>query len=322
MFDDILVPLDGSEAAESALGHAVAVARATDAALHVLRVVRPGRAGGLEHDAVEWRMDRTEAKTYVDDCADRLRPLGVDAACEVSEGRPEEEIIAYARRHTIDLIVLTTQGRTGASEFEIGSTAYKVVQSAGTSVLLVRPGENHGHRPDEDGYRRVLVPVDGSSRGEWAVCLASTLISASPRGRGELILVHVVPVPEMVTRIPADEELDSLRGQIVEASHRAAERYFDQLRSRIERPDLTVESRILVSPQVTATLQQAADAGEADLVVISAHGASGSAPWPYGSIASHLIRYGHRPLLVLQDEPAGDRPSGRPEMAGERSHAR
>lgn len=320
MFDDILVPLDGSEAAESALGYAVAVARVTGARLHVLRVVRPGRAGGLEHDAVEWRMDRTEARTYVDDCADRLRPLGVDPVCDVSEGRPEEGIIAYARRHSIGLIVLTTQGRTGAPEFEIGSTAYKVVQAAGTSVLLVRPGEDHGHRPAEDGYRRVLVPVDGSSRGEWAVCLASTLVSASPRG--ELILVHVVPVPEMVTRIPADGELDSLRGQIVEASHRAAERYFEQLRARIERPDLTVESRILVSPQVTATLQQAAEAGEADLVVISAHGASGSAPWPYGSVASHLIRYGHRPLLVLQDEPAGDRPSGRPEMAGEGSHTR
>ncbi|MDP2497901.1 MAG: universal stress protein [Candidatus Palauibacterales bacterium] len=320
MFDDILVPLDGSEAAEAALGHAVAVTRATGATLHVLRVIRPGRAGGLEHDAVEWRLDRTEAKTYVDECADRLRPLGVDAVCEVSEGRPEEEIIACARRHSAGLIVLTTQGRTGAPEFEIGSTAYKVVQAAGTSVLLVRPGEDGGHRPAEDGYRRVLVPVDGSSRGEWAVCLAAGLLSGSSGGR--LILVHVVPVPEMVSRIPADEELDSLRGQIVEASHRAAERYFDQLRSRIERPDLSVESRILVSPQVTGTLQQAAEASEADLVVMSAHGASGSAPWPYGSVASHLIRYGRRPLLVLQDEPAGDRPSGQPQALGEQSRPR
>lgn len=178
MFDDILVPLDGSEAAESALGHAVGVVRATGAALHVLRVIR--------------------------------------------------------------------SGRTGSPEFEIGSTAFRVVQTAGTSVLLVRPCENHGPRPDGDGYRRVLVPVDGSSRGEWAVCLGSTLVSASPRG--ELILVHVVPVPEMVTRIPANEELDSLRGRIVEASH--------------------------------------------------------------------------RPLLVLQDEPAGDRASGRPAIAGGRSRAR
>lgn len=320
MFDDILVPLDGSAAAECALGHAVAVARATGATLHVLRVIRPGRAGGLEHDAVEWRMDRTEAKTYVEECAGDLRPRGVETVCAVSEGRPEEEVVAYARRNGIGLIALTTYGQTGAAEFDIGSTAHKIVQAAGTSVLLIRPDEDGPERPEESGYRRILVPVDGSSRGEWAVCLASTLLSEAPPA--ELLLVHVVPVPEMVARTPADDELDTLRGRIVEASHRAAETYFEQLRSKIERQGLTVEGRILVSPQVTATLQQEAEAGDADLMVISAHGASGSAPWPYGSVASHLIRYGRLPLLVLQDEPAPERSSGRPEMAGERGRQR
>lgn len=320
MFDDVLVPLDGSSAAECALGHAVAVTRATGSRLHVLRVIRPGRAGGLEHDAVEWRMDRTEAKTYVEECAEKLRSRGVEPLCAVSEGRPEEEVVAYARRNDIDLIVLTTHGRTGAPEFDIGSTAHKIVQAAGTSVLVVRPGEVGPEHPPKDRYRSVVVPVDGSSRGEWAVCLASTLLSDS--SRAELLLVHVVPVPEMVTRTPGDEGLDTLRGRIVEASHRAAETYFEHLRSRIERPGLTVEERILVSPQVTATLQREAEAGDADLMVISAHGASGSAPWPYGSVASHLIRYGRLPLLVLQDEPAVERSPGRPEMAGERSRQR
>lgn len=320
MFDDIMVPLDGSGAAEAALGHAVAVARATGATLHLFRVVRPARTGGLEHDAVEWRIDRTEARAYVDGCAEELRPLEIDTVCELGEGRPEEEIVAYARRALVDLIVLTTHGETGAEEFELGATAHRVVQAAGTSVLLVRPGV--ATRPVEagHGYSRVIVPVDGSSRGEWAVCLAATLHSAS--SPTELILVHVVPVPEMVARISADEELDSLRDQIVDASHRAAERYFDQLRSRIERSGLTVESRILVSPRVTATLQEAADTLDADLMVVSAHGASGSAPWPYGSVASHLIRNSRLPLLVLQDEPEGGLFSPRPELSRERSHQR
>lgn len=320
MFDDVLVPLDGSAPAESALEHAVAVARATGAKLHVLRVIRPGRAGGLEHDAVEWRMDRTEARAYVRDRAAELEGRGVETVSDVSEGRPEEEIIAYARRNGIGLIVLTTRGETGATQFDIGSTAQKVVQAAGTSVLLVRPDDVDARPPGEEGYRRVLVPVDGSSRGEWAVCLAATLMSDV--AGAELIMVHVIPVPEMVARIPVDEELDTLRGQIVEASHRAADRYFGQLRKKIERPGLRVDSRILVSPQVTGTLQQAAESADADLVVISAHGASGSAPWPYGSVAAHLIRYGRLPLLVLQDEPAGGRGASPPESAAERTYQR
>lgn len=320
MFDDILVPLDGSEAAESALDHAVAVARATGAKLHVLRVIRPGRAGGLEHDAVEWRVDRTEAKAYVDDRAAELGSRGVEAGSDVSEGRPEEEIIAHARRSGAGLIVLTTHGETGATQFDIGSTAQKVIHSVGASILLVRPGDGGATDLAERGYRRIVVPVDGSSRGEWAVCLAASLMASAPDA--DLILVHVIPVPEMVARIPVDDELDELRGQIVEASHRAADRYFEQLRKKIDRPGLSVESRILVSPQVTGTLQQAADAADADLMVISAHGASGSAPWPYGSVATHMIRYGRLPLLVLQDEPAEGRGSDRPASVGEQTYQR
>jgi len=319
VFDHILVPLDGSEPAEYALDHAVAVARATGATLHVLRVIRPGRAGGLEHDAVEWRVDRSEAKTYVADRAAELDSRGVEAVSDVSEGRPEEEIIAYSRRTGTGLIVLTTHGETGDAQFHIGSTAQKVIHASGTSVLLVRPDEDRATELTEQGYRRVLVPVDGSSRGEWAVCLAATLLTGTP---AELILVHVIPVPEMVARTGMDEELDALRGQIVEASHDAAERYFEKLRKKIDRPGLDVTNRILVSPQVTATLQQAAESADADLVVISAHGASGSAPWPYGSVAAHLIRYGHLPLLVLQDEPSGERDAPRPESAGERTYQR
>lgn len=307
MFDDLLVPLDGSPEAESALAHAEAVARATGATVHVLRVIRPGRAGGIRHDAVEWRMDRSEAEAYVRDRAESLSSRGVRSMHEVSEGRPEEEIIAYARRRRIGLVVLTAVGEVEAAPFEIGATAHKVVQAAGTSILLVRPDEE-SPTAAEDGYRRVLVPVDGSSRGDWAVCLAATLLADV--AAAELVLVHVVPVPEMVTRIPMDDEVDELRGRIVEASHSAAERYFDQLRQKIGRPGLRVDCRILISPQVTGTIQQVAETEGVDLVVLSAHGASGNAPWPYGSVASHLIRYGRSPLLVLQDEPvaAAQRP--------------
>lgn len=301
MFDDLLVPLDGSPAAETALAHAEAVARATGATVHVLRVIRPGRAGGIRHDSVEWRIDRSEAEAYVREWAESLSSRDVRTEHEVSEGRPEEEIIAYARRRRIGLIVLTAAGEAEAAPFQIGATAHKIVQAAGTSVLLVRPDDASRSAPD-GGYRRMLVPVDGSSRSEWAVCLAGTLLADLPAA--ELLLVHVVPVPEMVTRIPMDDEVDELRGRIVEASHSAAERYFEQLRHKIGRPGLRVDCRILVSPQVTGTIQKVAETEGVDLVVLSAHGASGGAPWPYGSVASHLIRYGRSPLLVLQDEPA------------------
>ena len=66
MFHRILVPLDGSVASEAALPHSLAIADSYDCELCLVRVVQPGRAGGIRHDAVEWRLDRANAERYLE----------------------------------------------------------------------------------------------------------------------------------------------------------------------------------------------------------------------------------------------------------------
>lgn len=71
--------------------------------------------------------------------ADRRAPeAGVPADTAIVDGIPEEEIVAFADREAIDLIVLGTAGRTGLDQLVLGSVAEEVVRSAPVPVVTVR----------------------------------------------------------------------------------------------------------------------------------------------------------------------------------------
>lgn len=294
----IVVPLDGSEAAETAVPHARALAGVFEADVRLLRVIPPGRAGGVTRDAVEWRLDRDDAARYLERWCGRLGEAGVVVTSAVLEGEPADEILSELRGGREDLVVLTSHGRSGATEYRLGGTAQKIVAGAGTSVLLVRPGAGRGE--EEGSYRTVLVPVDGSRRGEWALCAAACVARVAG---AKLVIAHVLASPERVRAPGTDAAAGRLEARLMERCREAAEAYVSEREERLCAPDLEVESRIVVAEQVPAAIHELADEIGADLVVVSAHGRSGSAPWPYGSVAINLLTYGRVPVFVLQDQP-------------------
>lgn len=300
MVERILVPLDGSEAAEQALAHARAVARAFDAGLCLVRVTEPGRTGGVGHDAVAWRLDRSDARSYVDRLASELRASGLEVEVEVPEGRAAEEILRLVREREADLVVLTSHGRRPGSDFPLGGTAEKVVAGAGVSVLVVRPERGPGAGDREVAYERLMVPVDGSHRADWAASLAAAV--AGSHG-AELLLVHVAAEPEVARRLPLDPDLRELRREIQERNREAARECLSELQHRLDSSEVRTRCRTVTGQHVAGTLHRMAREMRADLIVASAHGASGVAPWPYGSVAANLLRYSPTPLLVLQDQP-------------------
>lgn len=120
---EILLPTDFSAAAESAALVATAMARETGARLHVAHVVPPATDPSLGSEQLT-----------------RLgRQLGKGLAVEVAllSGRAAREITAYARDKGIDLIVISTHGRTGVSRTLLGSVAEAVVRLSPCLVLTV-----------------------------------------------------------------------------------------------------------------------------------------------------------------------------------------
>ncbi len=300
MIRRILVPLDGSPIAERALPHAAALARAFGAQVLLLQVLAgERRAGRWPVDAAEWRLRRRETVAYLGVLATRLKEAGLKARGEVAEGNVEETIVGEAIAKRADLIVVSSHGRGGFSDFGLGGTAAKVLVSAGVSLLVVRATGDPAEPPDLGfGYSRVLVAVDCSPRSDWALHLAAQLARSSG---AELLVAHVVPVPELVGRSPASPRETRMIEKVVEVNRQAAQAYLDDVSAKLAGPGLEVRTSLLVSNRAALTLDELAQREGAGVVVLSAHGASGSSPWSYGSISGMLATFGTTPLLIFQD---------------------
>ncbi|HHX44259.1 MAG TPA: universal stress protein [Chloroflexi bacterium] len=299
MFEHILVPLDGSRLAEMVLPHLVALAPTFESRVTLLRVVEQEPSGQMRSvDPMEWRISRAQAKAYLDEQATRLAEVGLETETALLEGQAADRIVEYARSNDADLILLSSHGRSGLSRWNISSVVQKIILQSRVSTMIVRayqPGIENltGHH-----YRRILVPLDCSQRAEVSLSPMVTLARAHD---AQVILAHVVRLPEMTCPEPLGDEDRALIERMTERNRFGATQYLDQLRERLE---IEAEVRIIVSDSPSVALDDLVESEEVDLVVTSAHGRSARAKWPYGSVTIGLISYGSTPLLIVQDLPA------------------
>jgi nucleotide-binding universal stress UspA family protein len=302
MFDRILVPLDGSSLAESVLPHAVAIANAFGAKVTVLGVLVQVRAvvGRRPVNSLDWHIRKMEFKAYLEEVCGRLGDAGVNAEPELAEGTAAPTIAKYAREKGANLIILSSHGLSGLSGWNISSVVQQLILSLSIPVLIIRAYKAPAGELTDLCYRRIMLPLDCSQRAEAAVAHGANLASACD---AELVLVHVVAVPEMVRLGPLTEEDQELQRRITDKNHQAANQYLDQLKTRIP-----CESRVelLVSKNTAAALHDFASEREVDLIVLTAHGFSGGARWPYGSMVLSLLLFGDKPLLIIQDISADE----------------
>ncbi len=314
MIQRILVPLDGSSLAACVLPHVAAIASTQHAEVLLLNVMEspPEKLGPRN---VDCRLRRAEALRYLEEKAAGFSAKKLPVGVFVLEGRPAEQIRDFATGEGIDLIVLSTQGE-GGSSVQLGAVAQKVVGVGDTSVLLIRaagvPVLRSGYL-----YRRIMVPVDGSPLADWALRLAVTITREQ---RADLLIVHAVEVPDMPRRLPVAENESDLRKRLVRANRRAARRYLDEMRRKLEGERFRVRTRLVVTDNVHKTLHKVADEEDVDLIVASAHGASGESDWEYGSVATNLITHGRKPLLVFQDAPQVRAPVRKESLASAEVH--
>jgi nucleotide-binding universal stress UspA family protein len=141
----ILVPLDGSAVAAEALLTAQEAARnigATLLLLHVLDIQDTEdlglyfeNAAAVAETIAHWR---TEAESYLEEVASRLRTSGLVVRTRVIAGEPGKVICEIAANENIHLIVMSTRGRSGLGRWVYGSTANKVLHTVACPLILVR----------------------------------------------------------------------------------------------------------------------------------------------------------------------------------------
>jgi nucleotide-binding universal stress UspA family protein len=307
MFDPVMVPLDGSLLAECVLQHVVAIARAFDAKVILLRVLDKKQASEKAQlfDLVNWQINKTGAKLYLEKISTRLQKSGLRIETAVLEGLVAESITEYALKRGVKLIILSSHGRSGLSRWGISSVTQKIIFSAPTSVLIIRAHQPATSELLEQQYTRLMVPLDGSRRAEYVLPMV-TLLARFHRSR--VYIVHVVKTPEMARQMPLDHEDLELSNRIVTRNREEAIRYLDQVRLQSPLEGIEVQTRLLTSDNAAAALHELADKENIDMVALSAHGYSGYNQWPYGSMVNNFILYSKVPLLIVQDLPAKEEP--------------
>jgi nucleotide-binding universal stress UspA family protein len=315
MFEHILLPLDGSLLAECVLPHAVALARAFNARITLLRVLAPSddeNGNGLRPiDRIDWSVRRQAAESYLAEVAERLQGLDLTISHVLLEGAPAQRVVEFVGENEVGLVILSSHGRSGLSRWNVSSVVQKILNLANISALIVRAYGSQAMEPDELRYRRVLVPVDGSSRAECALPPAVSLVREH---QAQFLLAHAIQRPVIPRRAPPPQEDLELVDSLVECSLKAAEEYMQDL---IPIVPAGARAHLLVSEDVATSLHELVETEQVDLVVMSAHGSSGKRRWPFGGLTMNFIQYGDTPLLIVQDLPRDDLAHSKASLAAE-----
>ena len=287
----ILVPLDGSELAEQAFGPALAITEAMSGYLSCLQVVlglTQSTDPLLNYRVIEARKEA--ANLYFGMLKSRhpkaRRPIETITAV----GSAANVIIATAKEHNIDLIVLSSHGRTGLARWVYGNVTAKIVRRAPCDTLVIR---TLGPATELFSTNRILVPMDGSTLSENAISPAVALASAFDMG---ILLLRVSPT------IHSELEPMSSRSMFERLEARASDEaltYLQGVQASLIQERIPVDIKS-VQGLAAAAIVDCARNHQIDLIVMSSHGRSGIGLWLMGSVTEKVLRKASCSTLVVR----------------------
>ena len=274
----ILVPLDGSREAGSALPYAMALAT-PGTELLLLTVVRDERKAEAARAAPEH-------------AAARARVAGHDARTAVAVGDAGDRILATAAGSGAGLIVMASHGRGAVGRLIHGGVADRVAREAPVPTMIVRAD---AVATGPVGITRLVVPLDGSPLAEQSLPFAAAI---SRRLGTPLFLVRAVSTAELMP--PAVGMGEAIPFELYEEAEKeqeqAAQTYLDGVAQRLRDQGLPVAAEVLTGA-AAAAIEDATRLG--DVVVLCSHERTGVMRWLLGSVAETLTREDQCPVILV-----------------------
>ncbi len=267
MFERILVPLDGSERAETILVQIRRVLTHQDAEILLLQVVPPGRRG------------RDSAADYLASVSRKLVSEGANVREKVAEGLPAECILETAELEKATLIALSTHGRTGDSRWRFGSVTEKLLRSSPVPVLAMPSFARKGKGLVPTGtrerpFRTILAPI---AESDLSLQILPAIGAVAELFGSRVILLNVCE---------PDGRADPV------AQMRSA---YDWLKEK----GVAAEP-VVVRGDPALQILETSRARGADLIALTTHARSGLSRWMMGSVAEKLLHATPVPLLVVR----------------------
>jgi len=294
--DGITVCVDRSEHSRKVIHHALAVASALGLPATLLHVLEVPHTGQGRPDPVEWELTHRQA-------CDALEQTSAECGCqndnpktEIIQGHAADQICRWARKHSVDLIALGTSGEGHSSPPGLGKTVRGVIEQAPGSLLVIPDSTVNANTVH---YKRILVPFDGSSRAESVLPLVIRLAKAQG---AELLLVHVIPIPELTEIGPLSARDVELRERVIGRNKAIAEKYLNRIKTRVAQNNVAARIFMLEGDDPQISISQLITNENVDLIVLSAQGRGGRSDVSYGSVSTHLINHLTVPLLIVRPQ--------------------
>jgi nucleotide-binding universal stress UspA family protein len=294
MLKKILVPLDGSQLAERALGPALRLAQEDGTEILLVRVpIRsqmfiPAEGGyGLLYPERAEAEARDEALAYLRDVQTARAGRNYGLRVKLVEGEVAGALVDVAQEEKVDLIVMSSHGYSGLTRWVLGSVAEKVLHGAPCPVLVIRSPQP---------FSQALITLDGSPLAAQA--LEPTLAVARCLG-ATVTLLRVLPEVDLNDVKGLDEYELGLSTRLVEELHETAETYLAELAQTYGRPSQPIKVEVRSGPAADTILKYA-ELHDIDLIGMATHGRAGLRRWIYGSVTEKVLHSAGCSMLIVR----------------------
>jgi len=296
LFKNILVPLDGSNLAETALSPAFSLAKTINAPITLLHIIEKDAPKEIHNDNHLTRTD--EAKIYLEDIASQPEISELKLHTHVHEAEVKDvaaSIIQHANEEfNPDLIVMCAHGKSGIRDLVFGNIAQQVLSRGQTPLLLVQP---ESAKKKDFLPKRIFVPLDSESKHDESLGYATILAKAYD---SELYLLTVVPTLRTLTGQDAavSSMLPATAMAFLDILEETAKEHLSQHLSEILNNGLKAKGEILRGDPAEMIVSTASRVS-ADVILLSTHRRSGMGAFWAHSVAPNVVKRTHIPLLLI-----------------------
>ena len=314
MYKNMLIPVDGSKLAESAFIYAKELAGRLGTNVTILHVVDPRESETLPMHQAYVSHSAEIVRRRVSDIQKRLgKKQGTGephVSGEVAVGHAAEEILSYTGEKGVDLIVMSTHGRTGMWRWVLGSVADKVLRASPVPVLLVRSETAEKGAFEKWTDITVVVPLDGSPLAESVLPHVQALAQQVGNDKLKVVLVRVCEPPTMPAIPGAEVPFDwqKLMDEHWSACKKTTKEYLSGIETHLKQTGLQVRSEPIeqMKYSVAEEIVDYANKIPLSLIVMATHGRSGVSRWAYGSVAHKVLTGSSSPILMVRPASCGD----------------
>jgi nucleotide-binding universal stress UspA family protein len=256
MYERILVPLDGSKFAEQVFPPLVELARAFGSEVVLVEVCEP-------EETEFGQACRLYINNEAEKLEDNLKGSTAKVRTTVLEGKASEQILDYAEKSDVSLIMISSHGRSGLAPWSLGGTASKILHRVGVPLIIVRAKET----PEESAKVRLFSRMQVLETGRH---------------------VHTIGGLDYIPY--KDWDINQMKTRV--------QRYLDGASSKFSGTKASVKPEIRVGESAREIIKLAAKK-DSSLIAMSSHGRAGIEAWAHDSITGKILQASRQSFMFV-----------------------